>query len=163
MQHIEYESFGLLLSLDFQITQTDDVIHFVCVDCWSRTQTFHSFYKAIEITHRNFFAKGIVPSKKNTIDLPAISKGENGDSTQPMVLDATLRNIETVLSEGDESCESEHFVACNDISIANDGLTNANDSFHVKINQKIDSATGTYIPIAWILCQRICICSNIHL
>lgn len=64
-----------------------------------------------------------------------------------MVLDATLRNTETVLTEGDELCESEHFVACNDISITNNGLTNANDSFHVKINQNIDFATGTYTKL----------------
>lgn len=66
------------------------------------------------------------------------NRAENYDTTQPILLNTRLRNIETVLAEEDESCESEHFVACDDLSITNDGFTNAND------HQKIDFATGTY-------------------
>lgn len=118
------------------------MIHLVCFECWSRTQTFHSFYKVIENKHRNFFAKELV-SSKNNINLSASSNQcENDDLHQPIVLYATLRNIETVLTEGDDSCESEHFVACDDISITNDELSNANDH-NVEINQQIDFVTGT--------------------
>lgn len=114
----------------------------MCFKCWHNTQTFHSFYKAIEKTHRHFFAKGIIPSK-NSIDLLAnFNQGEIDGWTQPIVLEATIRNVEIVLAEGDESCESEHFVACDAISITTNGLTNVNDH-NVEINQKIDFATGT--------------------
>lgn len=111
------------------------MIHLVCFECWSRTQTFDSFYKVIENTHRNFFAKGLV-SSKNNIDLSASSnQGENDDLHQPIVLYATSRNIGTVLTEGDDSCGSEHFVAY-------DELSNTNDH-NVEINQRIDFVTGT--------------------